>query len=186
MGLANRRPNRLGVDALDLQPGDRVLDLGCGPGDALALILPQVGNGMVYGLDQSAMMLRQASRKNRAAVRAGRLILCEGVFEKLPFEVGMFDRILASNVMYFWHDAPKVLAELRRVLRPGGRIVIYVTSADAMNHWKIAGSPTHRLFDAEGMRAALLEGGLGTSQISILPVTLPGAVPGLLAMVTPD
>lgn len=179
---ANRRPTQLAVQALDIQPNAEVLDLGCGPGDAIALIARTTQATKIHGLDQSAVMLDQARARCRQEIRTGRVALMQGEFEHLPYPDRSFDRILASNVMYFWHDASRVLDELRRVLRPGGRIVIYVTSAAAMRHWKFAGAPTHRLFDQDTLRHELEQGGFSPDHVTVMEIALPGNVSGLMAM----
>src|SRR5579875_3191486 len=61
------------VDLLDVQPDDRVLEIGFGPGVAIALLAARATAGIVVGVDPSDVMAQQAARRNRAAVRAGRV-----------------------------------------------------------------------------------------------------------------
>ncbi|MGE5721814.1 MAG: class I SAM-dependent methyltransferase [Sphingomonadales bacterium] len=185
MRLANRTPNALAVEALGVRPEHVVLDLGCGPGQSVRMIAAQVSAGRVHGLDRSPLMLRQAAKANRSSVRAKRVVLAEGRFEQLPYADRTFDRILASNVMYFWNDAAAVVRELRRVLRPGGRIVIYVTDASAMREWRFARTGTHRLFDAAGLARTLWEAGMGADELTVSQVRVWRRIPGLLAVISP-
>ncbi len=180
MKRANRQPTQLAVDALDIQSGDEVLDLGCGAGQAMALMVPLAGHGRVYGVDQSAAMVAEAIRSNRK----GHVSVRQGAFEQLPFPDASFDKILASNVMYFWHDSRLVLREVSRVLKPGGRLAIYLTDAATMQGWKIAGAGTHRLFGPEAVRIALEEGGFCGEAISVTPVAITGGITGLIALAT--
>jgi ubiquinone/menaquinone biosynthesis C-methylase UbiE len=79
----------------------------------------------VYGVDHSAVMLRQASRRNAAAIRAGLVTLINAPADQLPPALdGPFDAILAVNSLGFWPAPAERLAELRRRLAPGGRIAI--------------------------------------------------------------
>jgi ubiquinone/menaquinone biosynthesis C-methylase UbiE len=121
---SNRQRNRWVVSLLDVQPADRILEIGFGPGVAVAA-LARAGAGHVYGIDHSAVMLRQASRRNAAAIRAGRVTLINAPADQLPAVLdGPFDAILAVNSLGFWPAAAERLAELRRRLAPGGRIAI--------------------------------------------------------------
>src|SRR5918996_2966738 len=82
---SNRRRNRWVASLLDLQPTDRVLEIGFGPGLAIAELSRRVGpSGHVYGVDRSDVMLRQATRRNAAAIQAGRVTLISGNVEQLP------------------------------------------------------------------------------------------------------
>ena len=121
---SNRQRNRWVVSLLDVRPAGQVLELGFGPGVAVAELV-RAGAGHVYGIDHSGVMLRQASRRNAAAIRAGRVTLINAPADQLPPAVdGPFDAILAVNSLGFWPARAERLAELRRRLAPGGRIAI--------------------------------------------------------------
>jgi len=121
---SNRERNRWVVSLLDVRPGDHVLEIGFGPGIAVAELV-RAGAGHVYGLDHSRVMLRQASRRNAAAIRADRVSLVNASVDQLPASLdGPFDAILAVNSLGFWPGAADRLAELRQRLVPGGRIAI--------------------------------------------------------------
>jgi len=118
---SNRRRNEWAVALLDVQPTDRVLEIGFGPGRAIAELARRSEH--VYGIDRSPVMLRQAAKRNAAPIRAGRVTLRAGSVEELPFG-GPFDAILAVNTLGFWTEPTERLAELRGTLAPGGRIAI--------------------------------------------------------------
>jgi SAM-dependent methyltransferase len=102
MALVNDEPNRLAIDALHLGPGERVLELGFGPGWSLRTIAARTRGARVYGVDQSARMLEQATRMNEVAVSSGRMLLVQGPFSPLPWIDEMFDKVLLINVVYFF------------------------------------------------------------------------------------
>jgi SAM-dependent methyltransferase len=121
---SNRQRNRWVVSLLGVQPADQVLEIGFGPGLAIAA-LARAGAGHVYGIDHSGVMLRQASRRNAAAIRAGRVTLIRASADQIPPALdGPFDAILAVNSLGFWPAPAERLAELRRRLAPGGRVAI--------------------------------------------------------------
>ena len=127
-------------------------------------------------------MLAQALRHNRYAVRQGRVHLLRGRIDALPWRDNTIDRILAVHVVYFAGEAG--VREARRVLRPGGRIVIVATDRSAMTRWKFAQSSTHELFDMPGLADLLVRGGFATSEISVTRINLAFGVLGLLAIAT--
>jgi SAM-dependent methyltransferase len=101
---SNRQRNRWVASLLDVQPTDRVLEIGFGPGLAIADLSQRVGPaGRVYGIDHSDVMLRHATRRNADAIKAGRVTLTLGSVEHLPPALdGPFDAILAVNSVGFW------------------------------------------------------------------------------------
>lgn len=121
---SNRQRGSWVVSLLDIQPTDRVLEIGFGPGLAVADLV-RAGAGHVYGIDHSGVMLRQAARRNAAAIRAGRVTLVEASVDQIPPALaGPFDAVLAINSLAFWPAPVERLAELRRRLAPGGRIAV--------------------------------------------------------------
>ena len=122
---SNRKRNVWAVELLGVEPTDRVLEIGFGPGIAIRELSRRATRGLVCGVDHSEVMVRQARRRNRAAVRAGRVDLRWGSAEHLSaaFEEP-FDKVLAVNNMGMWPKPDERLNELRNLMRPGGRIAI--------------------------------------------------------------
>lgn len=110
-------------EALAAEPGEDVLDIGCGLGFYVAEILDRVGEtGSVTGVDAAAPMLAIAQR--RVAGRKGATLL-EGEATALPVGDGSFDAAVSVQVLEYVADLPAALAEIQRVLRPGGRVVLW-------------------------------------------------------------
>jgi ubiquinone/menaquinone biosynthesis C-methylase UbiE len=121
---SNVARNRWAVQLLDVQPNDRVIELGCGPGVAIAALATRAIRGLVVGVDHSQVMIRQAHRRNRAAIKAGRVRLIHAPVESLAINDGQFDAALAVNTVGMWPEPTDRLRELARLLRPGGRIAL--------------------------------------------------------------
>jgi len=121
---SNRLRNLRTLHLLDIRPDDRVLEVGFGPGLAVAHAAELASAGKVVGIDHSELMLRQASRRNAEAIRAGRVELLLGSANALPRFDEPFDKVLAVNVFMFWNDPVSVVAGLRQVMSPGGVIAL--------------------------------------------------------------
>jgi arsenite methyltransferase len=114
--------------ALDLQAGERVLDIGCGPGYLAAEMAQTLGGtGYVLAVDPSPAMLAIASP------RAGETVeLAEGDALSLPADDSSFDAAVSTQVYEYVTDIAGALAEVRRVLRPGGRLLVLDTDWDSI------------------------------------------------------
>ncbi|MDP1795151.1 MAG: methyltransferase domain-containing protein [Acidimicrobiales bacterium] len=109
--------------ALAAEPGDRVLDIGCGPGYYVTELVSEVGpNGSVVGLDSSGDMLAIA-RHRAAGVSNAEFV--EGVATELPGHDDEFDRIISVQVLEYVEDTATALAEIFRALKPYGRVVVW-------------------------------------------------------------
>ena len=113
------------INLLDIQPHERVLEVGFGPGVGIQLLARSAG--YVAGVDASEAMVEQATARNVQAVERGHVDLRHGSVERLPFADNTFDKALAINSMQVWPDAVAGLREIGRVLKPGGRIALAFT-----------------------------------------------------------
>jgi len=121
---SNRKRNVWAVGLLGVEPSDRVLEIGFGPGIAIRELSRRATRGFVCGVDHSAVMVRQATRRNADAIRAGRVALRCSAAEHLQAFAEPFDKVLAVNNLGMWREPDMRLKELHRLLRPGGRIAI--------------------------------------------------------------
>jgi SAM-dependent methyltransferase len=114
------------LSLLDVKPTDRVLEIGFGPGIAIDLLSRDLAGGLVVGIDHSEVMVRQASRRNAAAIRDGRVVLKVGSASNPPAVAEPFDTIFTINSIHFWTDPVQCLAALRASLKPGGLIAVTI------------------------------------------------------------
>jgi SAM-dependent methyltransferase len=120
------------VAALALRPGERVLDVGVGPGFLAAEIAAVVGaDGRVCGIDISSDMLALAGHRSPGA-DAAQLELSAAGAESLPYPDASFDAVVSTQVLEYVPDVPAALAEIHRVLRAGGRALILDTDWDSL------------------------------------------------------
>jgi ubiquinone/menaquinone biosynthesis C-methylase UbiE len=118
------RVYRAVIDAADLRPGLRVLDVGCGTGSLLAAAARRASGLDITGLDPDPRVLRRARRKLARAGATARLD--QGYAQELPYADGAFDLVLSSLMLHHLGDGAKegMLAEVRRVLAPGGVLLL--------------------------------------------------------------
>ena len=124
-GSSEERFRRMGIKALSVQPGERVLEIGFGTGKSMMTIADLVGSGgEVYGIDLSEGMASVTQERIKNTLLGARVSLClaDGAFP--PFKNSYFDVVVMSFTLELFDtpEIPLVLSESRRVLRPGGRL----------------------------------------------------------------
>ncbi|MFO7563404.1 MAG: methyltransferase domain-containing protein [Enhygromyxa sp.] len=129
----NTRTILEGVSALDLRPGQRVVEVGFGGGLSLPLLLRAVGkHGQVFATETSQEMLARARRRLVVQRLQGRLRVEQAFVESLPLGDGSYDAALSLNTIYFWTDLDQGMRELSRVLAVDGRLVLGIADPDEL------------------------------------------------------
>lgn len=130
MNRGNRKMNARAVDLLDVESGTRVLDLGFGGGLAIEMLLAR--GARVWGVERAGDMVAAAGSRFADEVAADRLTLLQGEVAALPLPDDSVDRVQTINTVYFWRDLAGPLAEIRRVLAPGGLLLIGIRDGSEM------------------------------------------------------
>lgn len=112
------------VGILDVQTGHDVLEIGYGPGVLVRLLAERTDAASIRGVDPSPAMRDQARRHNRKAVASGRVHLDLGTADRTGLADASVDRLVSVNNVAIWPDLDAAVSELRRVVRPGGIVVI--------------------------------------------------------------
>jgi ubiquinone/menaquinone biosynthesis C-methylase UbiE len=127
LARTNRKAAARAIALLDVRPGDRALEIGFGPGVGIEILAQRVPPGTVAGVDPSAEMMGQATARNMRAIRDGRVELHRTCADRLPFADNAFEKVVVINSMQIWPDGAVGMREVRRVLKPGGRVVLAFT-----------------------------------------------------------
>ncbi len=164
MGLSGpdtAEEHRMALEMLAIEPADKVLDVGCGPGNFSRDFAAAASEGLVVGLDASASMLETAVRENGA----DNIAYVRGDAGALPFRDACFDAVCCFAALYLIEEPPRALAEIVRVLAPGGRVALL----SSCSRGPLPASATNavvrplsgvRVFGRDELTAALAEGGL--------------------------
>lgn len=136
------------IELLSVQPTDRVVEVGFGPGDGVRLAAETASDGFVAGVDYSELMVRKARERNAAAIEAGTVDLRYGRASDLPFEADSFEKAFSINSMQLWPDVQAGLEELQRVLTPDGTAAFGATP-----HAKHSPEDLTRILSSAGFEA---------------------------------
>lgn len=145
---------RLTLDMLRVSPGDRVIDVGCGPGNYSGDLAAASGSGLVVGIDASEAMVAAAARRSGRA----NLTFLRGDACALPFDDGTFDVASCVGVIHLIEEPMRALEEMVRVLAPGGRLAVLATCAKGDKPGRARGGLT--LFGRTQLPDALRRHGL--------------------------
>jgi len=154
MNESHSRVTTWGLSHVSVGPAFTILDIGCGGGRTIDRLASMAPDGHVSGIDYSAESVAVASETNQRAIEEGRVDISLGSVSQLPYPDETFDLVTAVETHYYWPDLARDVAEVKRVLKPGGRfIIIAETYRGRRNDW--AYRPTMTLV----LRAAYLTPG---------------------------
>lgn len=124
MNLGHYSLTRWGLSKAEIPEHANVLDIGCGGGRTLEYLASQVRFGKAVGIDYSEDSVTVARKRNQKLILSGRVEVLHGSVSSIPFSDATFDCVTAVETYYFWPDIAADLAEIRRVMKPNGQLVI--------------------------------------------------------------
>jgi ubiquinone/menaquinone biosynthesis C-methylase UbiE len=113
-----------GLSHVKIPSNANVLDIGVGGGRTIGKLASNAFNGQVVGIDISRDMVDFSKEQNQLSVAEGRILLVNASVDALGFCGGFFDYVTAVETIYFWPSLPKAFQEIRRVLKPGGKLLL--------------------------------------------------------------
>ena len=119
-------PRRLlhAVELIEVQPADRLLELGCGGGVAVTLVCERLDDGTITAIDRSATQVERAKRRNEEHIASGKAAI--HVAEVADAPGGPYDKVFAVNVNLFWTGpASRELQRIRAAVAPGGALYLF-------------------------------------------------------------
>lgn len=161
MNEAHDEGTRWALGSLDISDNSEVLDIGCGGGLAMSLLRQKFNGGVVAGVDYSPTAVEETTKFNKSAVECGGCTVTQGSVSELPFGNSRFDLVTAFETVYFWPELTQDFGEVLRVLRPGGKLLIFnatdgLTKEHASWAEQIEGM---RIYTADELSSMLREAG---------------------------
>jgi ubiquinone/menaquinone biosynthesis C-methylase UbiE len=124
MNLGHKDTFGWGLAHLSMMPDSVVLDVGCGGGAAVKMIAAIAPKGRVCGIDHSPDMVNLSRQVNKQLIEGGRVVVDHGSVSDLPYSDEIFDVVTAFETIEFWPNLSKDLEEVKRVLKPGGQLLV--------------------------------------------------------------
>jgi len=160
-GPGTEEEHRMALSMLSIDPADRVLDVACGPGNFSRDFAHAASEGLVVGIDASASMLDVAVRETKS----DNVAYIRGDASALPFRDSSFDAVCCFAALYLIEEPMRALAEVVRVLAPGGRVALLTSCSRGPLPASVTSPAVRRLsgvriFDRDELKRALLDDGL--------------------------
>lgn len=132
MNIGNQDLYNFTLKHIDIQNGERILEIGYGNGKFYSDIFEKSPNADISGIDYSQAMYKEAVANNKEFIQAGKLDLHYNSSDVIPYEDNIFDKVFCNNVVYFWQNPAKDLSEILRVLKPTGKFFAGIRTKETM------------------------------------------------------
>jgi len=128
MNMSHSGVTDWGLTHVRVEKNFTILDVGCGGGRTISKLAAIALEGKMYGVDYSKGSVAASRHKNAALIKAGRVEIHQASVSHLPFPDKKFDLVTAVETHYYWPDLARDMREIRRVLKPGGTLIMIAES----------------------------------------------------------
>jgi SAM-dependent methyltransferase len=132
----NRPEYETVINDLKIQPEDKLLEIGYGPGVGINMISKMFVQCYIYGIDFSELMFKRASKRNKQFIENNKVRLQFGDFNNSEISTYDFDKIFCLNVVYFWDDLQIPFEKVLSLLKKGGMFCFYMAKNDDLARLK--------------------------------------------------
>jgi SAM-dependent methyltransferase len=141
---------------------DTILEIGCGAGDAIRRIAACNHCCAIDAIDFSPLMLRKARNAILQCTNSGRIRIVNGDFCTFDFNHATYSCIFAINVLYFWTDLIAVFSKIHALLKPNGRVILYMSGPERLNQRAFAATDVFNRYSLADVKTALSNAGFST------------------------
>jgi ubiquinone/menaquinone biosynthesis C-methylase UbiE len=152
------------IEIVDPRPNDVILEIGMGTGLFVKEILQKDPTIRYTGFDYSPLMVTEAKKANAEWIARGAAEFVLGDVSSLPFSAKSFNKIFTINTIYFWKDNALILKELRRVLKPGGLLIIAIRPKHQMQNYPFT-RYGFTMYSSSELKEMLIANGFGVRKI---------------------
>jgi SAM-dependent methyltransferase len=128
MNISHSSLTDWGLKHVQIEENFTILDVGCGGGRTIEKLAAPATRGVVFGADFAKGSVAASRAKNAKLIREGRVEIIEASVSQLPLPENKFDLITAVETQYYWPDLVRDMQEIRRVLKPGGTLIVIAES----------------------------------------------------------
>ena len=151
--------NGFALEMIAIRPDDRVLEIGCGPGNLIYDLAPGIDNGIIMGIDFSSTMVAIASKRNRHSMAHEKVNIVQHDFNDMEFEKQSYTKVCSVNTLYFWPSPKKTAEKITDLLAPNGTLILAFEDSEQIKRRKMDGDIYH-LYTKEEVVDFLRQAGL--------------------------
>jgi len=156
LDLSTLEQNRQTIRKIDLKSGQTLLDVGCATGQLVKMASESCIDAKITGIDTSMAMLASAKKNNRATILSGHVNILQTSWYDLDFANNTFDKVSASNVVYFWDNPVEILNNIYRVMKNNSQIIISFRIDETLDY-RLMNQYGYKLFNGKQVRQFMSE-----------------------------
>lgn len=161
MAKGNSNAYKILINDLQIQPGNKILEIGYGPGAGINAIAKQYASCEIHGIDFSELMYKKATKRNKTFAATGRVNLMFGDFIDAQIPANNFDKIFCLNVVYFWDNLQQPFEKINSLLGSNGAFYFFMASKTDLNRFKFTKNHIFNKYEVEQVVEALKLAGFG-------------------------